>query len=71
MPNPSTVTVQKELQGGWTIQTGYVGTHVVHQYTEYNLNYGQFGGGTASEPLYKYGITPGLSPVRSSGFGYI
>jgi hypothetical protein len=50
-------TVQKEFRGGWTVQTGYVGTHVVHQYTEYNLNYGQLGGGTASEPLYKYGIT--------------
>jgi hypothetical protein len=51
------VTLQKEFAGGWTLQTGYVGTHVVHQYTEYNLNYGQLGGGTASEPLYQYGIT--------------
>jgi TonB dependent receptor len=51
------VTIQKEFKGGWTVQSGYVGTHVVHQYTEYNLNYGQLGGGTASEPLYKYGIT--------------
>jgi hypothetical protein len=51
------VTIQKEFKGGWTVQSGYVGTHIVHQYTEYNLNYGQLGGGTASEPLYKYGIT--------------
>jgi hypothetical protein len=51
------VTVQKQFQGGWTLQTGWVGTHAVHQFTEYNLNYGQVGGGNASEPLYKYGIT--------------
>ena len=51
------VTIQKEFHGGWTLQTGWVGTHVVHQFTEYNLNYGQLGGGNASEPLYQYGIT--------------
>jgi len=50
-------TIQKELKGGWTLQTGYVGTHFVHLYTEYNLNYGQLGGGAASEPLYPYGLT--------------
>lgn len=51
------ITLQKEFKGGWTLQSGYVGTHVVHEYTEYNFNYGQLGGGTASEPLYQYGIT--------------
>ena len=51
------VTVQKQFQGGWTVQTGWVGTHVVHEFTEYNLNYGQLGGGNSSEPLYQYGIT--------------
>jgi hypothetical protein len=55
------VTAQKEFKGGWTVQAGYVGTHVVHEYTEYNLNYGQLGGGTASEPLYQYGITGSLT----------
>ena len=55
------VTLQKEFKGGWTVQTGYVGTHVVHQYTEYNLNYGQLGGGTASEPLFQDGITGGVT----------
>jgi hypothetical protein len=62
------ITIQKEFAGGWTIQTGYVGTHVVHQYAEYNLNYGQLGGGTASEPLYPYGITGSLTyadPLQS------
>jgi len=54
-------TIQKEFKGGWALQTGYVGTHVVHLYTEYNLNYGQLGGGNASEPLFKYGITGGLT----------
>lgn len=55
------VTLQKQFQGGWILQTGWVGTHVVHQYTEYNLNYGQLGGGAASQPLYKYGITGPVS----------
>ncbi len=55
------VTLQKQFQGGWVLQTGWVGTHVVHQYTEYNLNYGQLGGGAASQPLYKYGITGPVS----------
>ena len=55
------VTLQKQLQGGWILQTGWVGTHVVRQYTEYNLNYGQLGGGAASQPLYKYGITGPVS----------
>jgi hypothetical protein len=54
-------TVQKEFKGGWALQTAYVATHVVHLYTEYNLNYGQLGGGTASEPLFKYGITGGAT----------
>jgi hypothetical protein len=61
------LTVQKEFKGGWTVQTGYVGTHVVHQYTEYNFNYGQLGGGTASEPLYKYGITGSATLVDPLG----
>jgi hypothetical protein len=55
------VTLQKQFQGGWILQTGWVGTHVVHQYTEYNLNYGQLGGGAASQPLYTYGITGPVS----------
>jgi hypothetical protein len=55
------VAVEKEFKGGWTLQSGYVGTHVVHQYTEYNMNYGQLGGGTASERLYPYGITGGVT----------
>ncbi len=33
------------------------GTHTVHQHTRYNFNYGQVGGGVASQALYPYGIS--------------
>jgi hypothetical protein len=44
---------------------GYVGTHGVHLQTAVNLNYGQLGGGTASQPLafvpdFSTGITTPL-----------
>jgi hypothetical protein len=60
-------TLQKEFKGGWTAQTGYVGTHVVHVYTALNFNYGQLGGGAASQPLYQYGITGAASVVDPLG----
>lgn len=57
------VSLQKEFFRGWTVQAGWVGTHLVHGITMYNLNYGQLGGGTASEPQAKYGITGGVTFV--------
>jgi hypothetical protein len=50
-------TVQRQFKGGITAQTGYVGGHSVHMLTNENFNYGQLGGGAASQPLFPYGIT--------------
>jgi hypothetical protein len=61
------LTVQKEFSGGWTLQTGWVGTHAVHEYTGFNINYGQLGGGTASQPLTQYGITASVTQVQPFG----
>jgi hypothetical protein len=56
-------TLQKDLGHGWVAQAGYVGTHTVHQHTRYNINYGQVGGGAASQPFVRYGITGGLTMI--------
>lgn len=50
-------TLQKEFKGGYTTQVAYVGSHGVHLFTNENINYGQVGGGAASQPLDVYGIT--------------
>ena len=60
-------TVQKEFGNGWTVQAGWVGTHALHEYTQFNINYGQLGGGSASQPLAKYGITASTSQVQPFG----
>jgi hypothetical protein len=60
-------TLQKEFSGGWTLQAGWVGSHALHEYTQVNINYGQLGGGTPSQLLYKYGITAGVSQVQPYG----
>ena len=57
------ITLEKEFKGGWLVQSGWVGTHVVHVYTALNINYGQLGGGAASQPLFPYGITGTTSLV--------
>lgn len=59
------VTLQRELPGNWLASAGYVGTHAVHLQTAVDINYGQLGGGTASQPLafvpdYSTGITTPL-----------
>jgi hypothetical protein len=55
-------TVQRELGWGLLAQVGYVGTLSIHQHTEGDINYGQVGGGQASEPLYqKFGVT---APIK-------
>jgi hypothetical protein len=46
------VTVQKGF-GAWVAQVAYVGTHSLHGHSRHDMNYGQVGGGVASEPLYK------------------
>ncbi len=44
--------VQKGF-GSWSSQIGYLGTHTLSQLAGYDINYGQIGGGVASEPLYQ------------------
>jgi hypothetical protein len=44
--------VEQDFGKGWLGQIAYVGTHTVHQHTRYNVNYGQVGGGAASQPFY-------------------
>jgi hypothetical protein len=52
------LTVEQSFAGNWLAQIAYVGSHTVHQHTRYNFNYGQVGGGVASQPFYKlYGNT--------------
>jgi len=58
-------TIQRELPGDFLGSVGYVGTHAVHLQTAVDINYGQLGGGTASQPLafvpdYSTGITTPL-----------
>lgn len=51
-------TVEQDLRHGWIASLGYVGTHTVHQHTNYNINYGLPGGGAESQPFYQlFGIT--------------
>jgi hypothetical protein len=59
--------LQREFKGGWTVQTGWVGTHAVHTYTQLNINYGQLGGGAASQLLFPYGITGAANVVDPLG----
>lgn len=43
--------VEQDFGHGWMGQLGYVGTHSLHGHTRMNINYGQIGGGTASQPF--------------------
>jgi hypothetical protein len=51
------LTIQREFRGGILGSLAYVGNHNVNLFGNENINYGQLGGGTASEPFYRYGIT--------------
>jgi len=50
-------TIEKQFAGDLLAQVGYVGSHAVHVDANYNFNYGQLGGGAASQQLFRYGIT--------------
>ena len=50
-------TIEKQFGGDLLAQVGYVGSHAVHVNANYNFNYGQLNGGSASQQLFKYGIT--------------
>ncbi len=47
------LTAQREIGWGMLAQVGYVGTLTVHQHTREPINYGQVGGGEASQPLFQ------------------
>jgi len=46
-------TAQRELGWGLLAQAAYVATLTVHQHTRAIINYGQVGGGEASQPLFQ------------------
>ncbi len=58
------LSLQKEIARGWTAQAAYVGTNTIHQHTRYNVNYGQVGGGAASQPFYSKGITGSITVIE-------
>jgi hypothetical protein len=62
------VTVQREFGHGWLGSAGYVGMHSVHMQTSVNMNYGQIGGGAASQPLWAgLGISGAVSIPQPFG----
>jgi hypothetical protein len=62
------LNVQRSFAGGFVAQVGYVGTHVVHQNGTVNFNYGQLGGGAASQPLSRYGITGAITAFEPANY---
>lgn len=62
------LNVQRSFAGGFVAQAGYVGTHVVNQNGTVNFNYGQLGGGTASQPLSIYGITGAITAFEPANY---
>ncbi len=61
------LNVQRSF-GGFVAQVGYVGTHVVHQNGTVNFNYATLGGGTASLPLNRYGITGAITAFEPANW---
>ena len=65
-------TLQRTIGRGFVASAGYVGTNTIHQHTRYNINYGQIGGGAASQPYFKlFGITGGatlIAPMESMNY---
>ena len=57
------LTLQQDLSHGFIWEIGYVGTHVVNNSAlgGVNINYGQVGGGSKSQPFAQYGITGKVS----------
>ncbi len=54
-------TVEQDFGKGWLGQIGFVGSHSVHQHTRYNANYGQVGGGSASQPFNNGSLASGIT----------
>ncbi len=62
------LNVQRSFLRGYVAQVGYVGTHVVNQNGTVNWNYGQLGGGAASQPLSIYGITGAITAFEPANY---
>ncbi len=62
-------TIQKELPGGFVGQVGYVGTHSLKLQTGININYGQLGGGGASQLLAPHGNLTTVTVLEPYGSG--
>lgn len=64
------LTYEQNLGGGFVGQVGYVGTHVINDNAssafQTDINYGQLGGGPASQPFSKFGI---FGPLAINGCG--
>jgi hypothetical protein len=59
------LTLQKQLGRGIVGQVGYIGNSGIRLRAASDVNFGQVGGGTASEPLVqKFGRTAGTSVIR-------
>ncbi len=56
------LSLQKTLPGGFVASAAYVGTKTIKQHTRYNINYGQVGGGAASQPYFR--ILGTSAPLR-------
>lgn len=51
--NSFNFTIQRELWGGWNLQSGYVGSRAIRQTAIHNANSGVPGGGNAGRLLYR------------------
>lgn len=59
------LTVEHDFGKSWIAQVGYVGSHTVHQYTRYNINYGIPGGGAASQPFFNGTLGTGITGAET------
>ncbi len=65
------LTYQQNLGFGFVGSVGYVGTHAINNsassYVQTDINYGQLGGGPASQPFSQFGI---FGPLAINGYGH-
>lgn len=64
-------TLQKSLPHNFTVQVGYVGTRAIHQVQAQNINYGEPGGGVASQPFFQsIGVTSSMNVLLPMNHTY-
>ena len=62
--------VEHDFGHAWIAQTGYVGSHTVHQHTRYDVNYGLPGQGAASQPFYNGTYGTGITGTETVIYPY-